>query len=166
MKEGYFQKKLTELAEKQQELSSLLKLLHAEIDRIESRVGGLKPLIKRLNDVETFKDQTLSEINSKNEERMKRVQRDFSESLKKEVRDVTRKKADVLENSLIEIQKDKELFNQYAKSISQIESNIIYVKEFHRLLVMKLVNKGVLSYHEQEEINRRSVKKSKEEKSE
>ena len=162
MKEGYFQKKLTELAEKQQELSSSLKLLHADIDRIESRVGGLKPLIKRLNDVESFKEQTLSELNNKNDERMKRIQREFADTLKKEVRDVTHKKADILENSVVEIQNDKELFKKYANSISQIESDISYVKEFHRLLVMKLVNKGVLSYHEQEEINRRSLKKVKE----
>lgn len=162
MKEGYFQKKLTELAEKQQELSSSLKLLQTEIDRIESRVGGLKPLIKRLNDIESFKEQTLSEINSKNNEIMKRQQSEFADSLKKEVRDVTNKKADVLEKSNIEIQESKELFKRYAQSISQIESDISYVKEFHRLLVMKLVNKGVLSYHEQEEINRRASKKVKE----
>jgi len=40
MKEGYFQKKLTELAEQQQALSSSLSLLEAEIDRLESRIGG------------------------------------------------------------------------------------------------------------------------------
>ncbi len=162
MKEGYFQKKLTELSEKQQELSSSFNLLQAEIDRIETRVGGLKPLIKRLNDVDSFKEQTLSEIINKNDDRMKRIQREFADSLKKEVRDVTHKKADVLENSVKEIQKDKELFKRYASSISAIESDIGYVKEFHRLLVMKLVNKGVLTYHEQEEINRRSLKKIKE----
>jgi len=162
MKEGYFQKKLTELSEKQQELSSSFNLLQAEIDRIETRVGGLKPLIKRLNDVDSFKEQTLSEISSKNDDRMKRIQREFADSLKKEVRDVTHKKADVLENSVKEIQKDKELFKRYTSSISAIESDIGYVKEFHRLLVMKLVNKGVLTYHEQEEINRRSLKKIKE----
>lgn len=162
MKEGYFQKKLTELSEKQQELSSSFNLLQAEIDRIETRVGGLKPLIKRLNDVDSFKEQTLSEISSKNDDRMKRIQKEFADSLKKEVRDVTHKKADVLENSVKEIQKDKELFKRYTSSISAIESDIGYVKEFHRLLVMKLVNKGVLTYHEQEEINRRSLKKIKE----
>ena len=162
MKEGYFQKKLTELSEKQQELSSSFNLLQSEIDRIETRVGGLKPLIKRLNDVDSFKEQTLSEISSKNDDRMKRIQKEFADSLKKEVRDVTHKKADVLENSVKEIQKDKELFKRYTSSISAIESDIGYVKEFHRLLVMKLVNKGVLTYHEQEEINRRSLKKIKE----
>jgi prefoldin subunit 5 len=52
MKEGYFQKKLTELAEKQQDLSKLLEMYESEIDRLESRIGGFKPVIKRLNDVE------------------------------------------------------------------------------------------------------------------
>ena len=161
MKEGYFQKKLTELTEKQQSLSSSLKLLNAEIDRLEARIGGLKPIIKRLNDVEAFKEQTLSELNKINVERIDKMLDEFAEDLKKQVRDVTRKKADTLENSIKQMQDDKELFQKYAESISAIESEILYVKEFHRLLVMKLVNKGVLSYHEQEEINRRSSKKSK-----
>jgi DNA anti-recombination protein RmuC len=161
MKEGYFQKKLTELTEKQQSLSSSLKLLNAEIDRIEARIGGLKPIIKRLNDVEAFKEKTLSEIYKINAEKIDKMLDEFAEELKKQVRDVTRKKADILEDGINQIQEDKELFKKYAESISTIESEISYVKEFHRLLVMKLVNKGVLSYHEQEEINRRSSKKTK-----
>jgi len=161
MKEGYFQKKLTELAEKQQALSSSLELLHAEIDRLESRIGGLKPVVKRLNDVEKFKEQSLAELSKRNDDRIKRVQDQFADELKKQVRDVTRKKADTLKKSLQEIEEDKTLFKKYVESISSIEKEISYVKEFHRLLVMKLVNKGVLSYHEQQEIDRRSKKKTK-----
>lgn len=161
MKEGYFQKKLTELAEKQQSLSSSLELLQAEIDRLESRIGGLKPVVKRLNDVEQFKEQSLAELKKKNDERMKRVQNEFAEELKKQVRDVTRKKADTLKKSLKEIDEDKNLFKHYAEGISSIQTEISYVKEFHRLLVMKLVNKGVLSYQEQQELDRRAKKKTK-----
>ena len=161
MKEGYFQKKLTELAEKQQRLSSSLKLLDAEIDRIESRVGGLKPVIKRLNDVEAFKEQSLDELKKENDEKITQIQNEVSKLLRKEVKDVTRKKADTLEETLSQIEEDKELFKKYAESISSIETEITYVKEFHRLLLMKLVNKGVLSYHEQKEIDRRASKKSK-----
>lgn len=161
MKEGYFQKKLTELAEKQQNLSSSLKLLDAEIDRIESRIGGLKPVIKRLNDVEAFKEQALAALKKRNDEKITRVQKKVGQQLRKEVKDVTRKKADTLEESLSQIKKDEKVFNKYAASISSIETEITYVKEFHRLLLMKLVNKGVLSYHEQQEIDRRASKKSK-----
>lgn len=160
MKEGYFQKKLTELAEKQQDLSSDLKLLEAEIDRIESRVGGLKPLIRRLNNIESFKEQVLDELKKKNSEKIKIVQDEFEDQLKKQVRDVTHKKADTLRESVDQVKEDKELFKKYVKSIDSIESEIKFVKEFHRLLVMKLVNKGILSYREQREINKRAMKKS------
>lgn len=161
MKEGYFQKKLTELAEKQQQLSSSLKMLDAEIDRIESRIGGLKPVIKRLNDIESFKEQTLDDLKRKNDEKISHAQKEVGERLRKEVKDVTRKKADTLEESISQIKKDEELFKRYANSISSIETEIRYVEEFHRLLLMKLVNKGVLSYHEQQEIDRRASKKSR-----
>jgi len=161
MKEGYFQKKLTELAEKQEQLSSALKLLDAEINRLETRIGGLKPVIKRLDDVEAFKEQSLELLKKENDKTIQMVQRKVENQLKKQVRDVTRKKADVLEESVSQIKKDEELFKKYVVHIDTIESDINYVKEFHRLLVMKLVNKGVLSYKEQQEIDRRASKKSK-----
>lgn len=161
MKEGYFQKKLTELAEKQQSLSSSLKLLDAEIDRIEYRIGELKPVIKRLNDVEAFKELSLTELKQSNTAEIEKVKNELIDDLKKQVREITTKKAAALEESAVQIKKDEELFSKYAKGIASIESEISYVREFHRLLVMKLVNKGVLSYHEQQEIDRRALKKSK-----
>ncbi|MBS3801600.1 MAG: hypothetical protein KGY65_02490 [Candidatus Thermoplasmatota archaeon] len=161
MKEGYFQKKLTELAEKQQDLSSALQLLEAEIDRLESRIGGLKPVIKRLNDVEAFKQQSLEVLKKENEKKINQVKNEIGEKASKQVKDITREKAAILEKSSKQIEKDEALFKKYAKSISSIEADISFVKEFHRLLVMKLVNKGILSYHEQQEIERRSTKKIK-----
>jgi hypothetical protein len=165
MKEGYFQKKLTELAEKQQSLSSALKLIDAEIDRLEYRIGELKPVIKRLNNVEAFKEQSLNELKQSNDIKIEQVKTELEDELKKQVKEITTKKAAVLEESNQQIKKDEELFSRYANKISTIESEIGYVKEFHRLLVMKLVNKGVLSYHEQQEIDRRASKQSKKQKS-
>lgn len=161
MKEGYFQKKLTELSEKQQDLSKVLKLYESEIDRLESRIGGLKPVIKRLNDVEAFKQQSLDVLKKENAKRINRVKHEIDEKVSKQVKDIIREKASILEKNSEQIEKDEALFKKYAKSISSIESEISFVKEFHRLLVMKLVNKGVLSYHEQQEINQRATKKIK-----
>ncbi|HMA82973.1 MAG TPA: hypothetical protein VKP59_01955 [Candidatus Thermoplasmatota archaeon] len=161
MKEGYFQKKLTELAEKQQDLTSALQLLESEIDRLESRIGGLKPVIKRLSDVELFKQQSLEILKKENQKKINRVKDEIGEKASKQVKDITREKAAILEKSSKQIETDEALFKKYVKSISSIESDISFVKEFHRLLVMKLVNKGILSYHEQQEINRRATKKIK-----
>ncbi len=161
MKEGYFQKKLTELAEQQQALSSSLSLLEAEIDRLESRIGGLKPIVKRLNDVESFKEQSLAELKEKNDGLIKKVEKDLIKRSEKTVKEITHNKADILKESMIQIKHDEELFRRYAESISSIQSEIAYVKEFHRLLMMKLINKGVLSYHEQQDISKRSSKKAK-----
>ena len=161
MKEGYFQKKLTELAEEQQALSASLKLIDAEIDRLQSRIGDLKPLVKRLEDIEFFKEQMASELKKNNDQRIKKVESNLAESLKKQVRDITKKRADTLEQSKKEIEEDKALFKKYVDSISRIETEITYVKEYHRLLVMKLVNKGIVSYREQQEIARRASKKEK-----
>ena len=161
MKEGYFQKKLTELAEKQQDLSKLLEMYESEIDRLESRIGGLKPVIKRLNDVESFKEQSLEELKKENEKKINQVKDELGTKVTQQVKDIIHKKSEILEKSSNQIDQDAALFNQYASSISSIESEIMYVKEFHRLLVMKLVNKGILSYHEQQEIDRRATKKVK-----
>ncbi|MDG6219143.1 MAG: hypothetical protein QCI00_06860 [Candidatus Thermoplasmatota archaeon] len=159
MKEGYFQKKLTELAEQQQKLSSSLTLLEAEIERLEYRIGGLKPIVKRLNDVESFKDLTLDELKKENDSLIQEAKNDLIQASEKIVKEITNKKIDVIQESRIQIKKDEELFKRYAEGIASIQSDIVYVKEFHRLLVMKLVNKGVLSYQEQQEIDKRSSKK-------
>jgi DNA anti-recombination protein RmuC len=164
MKEGYFQKKLTEIAEKQQDLSKALQLYESDINRLESRIGGLKPVIKRLNDIELFKEKSLDELKKENEKKINRVQDELGENVSKQVKNLIRKKSEILEKSINQINQDAALFKKYATSISSIESEILYVKEFHRLLVMKLVNKGILSYHEQQEIDRRASKKVKKEK--
>lgn len=161
MKEGYFQKKLTELAEQQQKLSSSLTLLEAEIERLEYRIGGLKPIVKRLNDVESFKDQTLSELKKENDSLIQLAKNELVQGSERIVKEITNKKIDIIQESRVQIKKDEELFKRYAEGIASIQSEIAYVKEFHRLLVMKLVNKGVLSYHEQQEIDKRAIKKVK-----
>ena len=161
MKEGYFQKKLTALAEKQQALSKALQLYESEINRLEERIGGLKPVIKRLDDIESFKEQSLAELKKENEKKINQVKNNVTDMLTRQVKDITHNKADILDKSNKQIEKDEALFKKYAESICTIESEILYVKEFHRLLVMKLVNKGILSYHEQQEIDRRASKKRK-----
>jgi hypothetical protein len=52
-------------------------------------------------------------------------------------------------------------FDKQTAVLDEIHRDIIYLREHNQILMMKLVNKGILSDREVEEIDRRSLKKAK-----
>lgn len=160
MKEGYIKLKIAEINDKCKQIEQMISMEKSKIELLEHRVGGFKELIKKLQDLDDFKANMIKEI-----------KKDNQDLLEKEIKNISKKVSDDIELSMIgkikEIEKimkfitsrEKELDNQTEK-ISQIDKKIDYLLNHNNFLMMKLVNKGILSDREVNELHIRSSKKS------
>ena len=160
MKEGYIKLKIAEINDKCKQIEQMISMEKSKIELLEQRVGGFKELIKKLQDLDDFKANMIKEI-----------KKDNQDLLEKEIKNISKKVSDDIELSMIskikEIEKimkfitsrEKELDNQTDK-ISQIDKKIDYLMNHNNFLMMKLVNKGIISDREVNELHIRSSKKS------
>jgi len=65
MKEGYLQLKIAELSDKCKQIDQMISMEKRKIESLEQSVDGLKELIKKLKDLENFKDTILKQISFK-----------------------------------------------------------------------------------------------------
>jgi len=160
MKEGYIKLKLAELNDKCKEIDQIITMEKSKLELLESRVGGFKDLIKKMQDIDNFKDNLLKEIKKENKD-----------LLEKEITDITKKVSGNIELSIISKIKEIEKINNYLTSrekeldiqsekISGINEKIDYLLKHNDYLMMKLVNKGIISDREVNELHIRSKKKS------
>jgi len=68
MKEGYLQLKISELNDKCKQIDQMISMEKSKIELLEQRVGGFKELIKKLRDLDEFKDIILKQIKRDNQE--------------------------------------------------------------------------------------------------
>ena len=159
MKEGYIQLKISELNDKCNKIDQMFSLEKSKIELLEERVGGLKELIKKLKDLESFKENILKEIKKENQNIMSKEIKRISDKIPKSL-------AEIIDNKTMEIDVFLEKMKKYEKEIDKqevlinnIDGKIGYLLKHNEFLMMKLVNKAVLSDREVNELNQRSAKK-------
>ena len=160
MKEGYIKLKISEINDKCKQIEKMISMEKSKLELLEQKVGGFKDLIKKLQNVDNFKENML-----------KQIKKDNQDLLEKEITNISKKVSNDIERSIIkkikEIEKimdyitnrEKELAKQ-SEEISNINDNVSYLLNHNNYLMMKLVNKGVLSDREVNELHMRSRKKS------
>jgi hypothetical protein len=160
MKEGYLQTKIAEITDKCKKAEQLILMEESKIKLLQDRVGDLKQLIKKLKDIDEFKKLTLKEIKRENtkliDDHFESLTRKLSRDIDSMMKIKSKKMTETL-NYLIE--REKEIKKQ-SESIEEINKKIIYLLEHNNILMMKLVNKGILSDRETTELDRRSSKKA------
>ena len=160
MKEGYLQLKISELNDKCTQIDQMISMEKSKIELLEKSVGGAKELIKKLKDLDEFKDNILKEI-----------QKDYQKLLADEIKSVSHKiannldslvksKTKEIENILNYMKSREKEINQQTEMISQVNKKVNYLLKHNDLFMMKLVNKGVLTGREVDELDTRSSKKS------
>ena len=160
MKEGYIKLKIAELNDKCKQIDQIMSMEKSKLELLEQRVGGFKDLIKKLQELYNYKENML-----------KQIKKDNKELLEKEIINISKKVSETIELKMIskikEIERimdyitsrEKELAQQSEK-ITNINTKIDYLLNHNNFLMMKLVNKGIISDREVNELHIRSRKKS------
>jgi len=159
MKEGYLQLKISELNDKCVEIDQMINLEKTKIQRLEEKVGGLKELIKKLNDLEEFKNNLLTQIQKSNKENISNEIKMLSNNVAKNIESLVNDKTREIEKILEYMRKREKETEQQTMLLSDLKEKIEYLLKHNEILMMKLVNKTILSDREVEELDKRSSKK-------
>jgi hypothetical protein len=159
MKEGYLQGKIAELFEKTREIEQIHKMQQEELNRFMEQIGGFKQLLKRLKDVETFKEDSLKSIHEENTMVITEAVEKATYRLEKTLKDDVEHRSFLLNELKQQLEKDNDLFETYTDQLENLDESLRFLTEYHRLLALKLINKGVISTREKEEIERRAKKR-------
>ena len=159
MKEGYLQTKIAEINEKCNQIEQTISMETSKIRLLQQRVGNFKVLLKKLNDLQDFKKQMIRQINSGNEKIIVGQIEKLSYDVADIINSTIDKKAQKLTETLDYLKRREEEINNQKVTILQQAKNIKYLLEHNNLLMMKLVNKGVLSDREVNELHRRATNK-------
>ena len=161
MKEGYLQLKISELNDKCVKIDQLLSMEKSKIKLLEERVGGLKELIKKVNDLDEFKSNVLTQIQKSNNDHISDEIKLLSDEIAKQVESLLKDKTQEIENILNYMKKREKESNEKTMMLSKLEEKNDYLLKHNEILMMKLVNKGILSDREVTELDRRSSKRQK-----
>lgn len=160
MKEGYLQMKITEFNDKCNQLEQALSTEEAKIRLLQEKVGEYKEVIKKLQDIQEFKHQTILEIRKENESILKNQIEQISKKLSELLTEITTSKTEKINEALRALQNRNEQINMQEESIKQNNKELIFLLEHNEILMMKLVNRKVLSEHDIIEMQRRAAKKA------
>ena len=161
MKEGYLQTKIAELNDKCKQIDQMISIQESKMRRLRQRVGNYKELLNNLNDVQNVKDKLIGYITEKNERLIKKHIENLSDEIHGIVDVSLDGKAQTINEALEYLNKREEEIKQQAETIVHQTKEINILIEYNNLLMMKLINKGVLSDQDVTEMKRRSVKKAK-----
>ena len=159
MKEGYLQQKIAELSNKIQDFDQRIKLEEKNLERLQTHLGGFKQLLKKLKEIEDFKNDSLSKIIDENKKQLDEIIKSLNFKNEKNLKKILDDKALIINSTIKQIKKDEEVFNKQIESFQNLENKLIFLTEFHRLFILKLINKGILNNRELDEINKRASKK-------
>ena len=159
MKEGYLQLKISELNDKCKKIDQMFSLEKSKIELLEERVGGLKELIKKLKDLESFKENILKELKKENQEMIDREIKNISDRIPKSFGEIIEDKTKEIDGFLNKMKIYEGEIEKQEKIINDLTEKINYLSKHNEYLMMKLVNKVVLSDREVNELDRRSSKK-------
>ncbi len=160
MKEGYLQLKISELNDKCAKIDQMISMEKSKIGLLEEKVGGLKELIKKLKDLDEFKDYILKQIREENQKIIEEETKLISKKIEKNINLLLKDKTKELEKILDYIRNREKDMSQQNENILQNNNKLNYLLKHNNFLMMKLVNKGVLSDREVNELDMRSSKKS------
>jgi len=160
MKEGYLQLKIAELNDKCKQIDQMISMEKRKIESLEQSVGGLKELIKKLKDLESFKDANLKQIRENNKEILEEEINKISEKVSKNIAAAVKEKTREMEKTLNYIMNQESKSNQQTDALIDINNKLSYLLNYNNYFMMKLVNKGILTDREVTEMDRRSSKKS------
>lgn len=160
MKEGYLQLKIAELNDKCKQIDQMISMEKRKIETLEQSVGGLKELIKKLKNLENFKDTILKQIRENNKEILEEEINKISEKVSKNIESVVKEKTREMEKSLNYIKDRESKSNQQTDVLNDINNKLDYLLNHNNYFMMKLANKGILSDREVTEMDKRSSKKS------
>jgi len=163
MKEGYLQTKIAELNDKCKQIDQMISIQESKMRRLRQRVGNYKELLNKLDDVQNVKDQIVDHITEENEKLIKKHIEDLSDEIHGIVDVSLDGKAQTINAALDYLNKREGEIKQQAETIVQQTKEINFLIEHNNLLMMKLVNKGVLSDQDVTEMQRRAAKKAKKE---
>jgi len=161
MKEGYLQLKISELNDKCKKIDQMISMEKSKIELLEQRSGGLKELIKKLQDLDDFKDNLLKEIQKENKTLIEEETKTISNKVSKEIENLLKSKTREIEDVLNYMKSREDEINKQTVMISELNEKIGYLLNYNNFLMMKLVNKAILSDREVNEMHIRSSKKSK-----
>jgi hypothetical protein len=163
MKEGYLQTKIAELNDKCKQIDQMISIQESKMRRLRQRVGNYKELLNNLKDVQNVKDQIIGHITEENERLIKKHIEDLSDEIHGIVDVSLDGKAQTINEALAYLNKREGEIKQQAETIVQQTKEINFLIEHNNLLMMKLVNKGVISDQDVTEMQRRAAKKAKKE---
>ncbi len=163
MKEGYLQTKIAELNDKCKQIDQMISIQESKMRRLRQRVGNYKELLNNLNDVQNVKDQIIGHITEENKRLIKKHIEDLSDEIHGIVDVSLDGKAQTINEALDYLNKREGEIKQQAETIVRQTKEINFLMEHNNLLMMKLVNKGVLSDQDVTEMQRRAAKKAKKE---
>ena len=161
MKEGYLQTKIAELNDKCKHIDQMISMEKSKLLLLQEQVGGFKELLKKLKDIEEIKEQTVSHINRENEKIIKKQIEKLSNNITGIIETSLKNKTKKIDESIDCLREQEENMRQQVEAIEQQAKDNGFLMEHNNLLMMKLVNKGVLSDRDVTEIQRRSLKKAK-----
>jgi hypothetical protein len=160
MKEGYLQLKISELNEKCTQIDTLLSMENSKLQLLAEKVGEYKELIKKIQNIQDFKTQVLGEIREGNEKVLKDQVEQVSRRLTEVLNELVKSNANKIDKTVQFLkQREDELFKQ-AAVLDQHARDLTFLLEHTELLMMKLVNKNVVSGSDASEIHRRATKKA------
>jgi uncharacterized phage infection (PIP) family protein YhgE len=160
MKEGYLQMKIAEFTDKCNQIEQTLSMEEAKIRLLQEKVGEYKEVIKKFQDIQEFKHQTILEIRKENESILKNQIEQVSQQLSELLTEITTNKAEKINEALQALQKRNEQIDKQEEIIKQNTKELIFLLEHNEILMMKLVNRKVLSEHDIIEMQRRAAKKA------
>jgi hypothetical protein len=160
MKEGYLQLKISKLNDKCTEIDQMISMEKSKIKILEERVGGFKELIKKLRDLDEFKERILKQIKIDNKELLLENIKSISDNMSDNIDFLIKNKINEIESILNYMRTRKKEIDRQTKLISQMNDKINYLLKHNDYLMMKLVNKGFLSDREVTELHNRSSKKT------
>jgi len=163
MKEGYLQTKIAELNDKCKQIDQMISIQESKMRRLRQRVGNYKELLNNLKDVQNVKDQIIGHITEENERLIKKHIEDLSDEIHGIVDVSLDGKTQTINEALDYLNKREGEIKHQAETIVQQTKEINFLMEHNNLLMMKLVNKGVISDQDVTEMQRRAAKKAKKE---
>ena len=161
MNEGYIQLKIREINDKCKDIEQMINFEKSKIQLLEEKVGGFKDLIKKLENMDSFKDNLLKEIKKENKDFLEEEINKISKKIASDIEIILIKKIKDLENKITYIIKQENELDKQTEMIKEINNKISYLLNYNNFLMMKLVNKAVLSDREVNEMHMRSTKESK-----
>lgn len=160
MKEGYLQLKISELNDKCKEIDQMLSMEKSKIKLLEERVGGFKELIKKLQDLNEFEEKILKKIKKENQELFSEEIEAIFDKISKNIDNLVKTKLKEIENIFDYMKNREEEINDQTEMIIKLNEKINYLLNHKDFFMMKLVNKGILSDREVNELHLRASKKS------